>query len=91
MRFSKRSSVFVFGLLVGGLCSPGAKASADETPLESLTLETQAPDAGVPVVYLTAVSTDSEDAGLPDDPGAGTPQQNQQQQIQVASGAPPER
>ena len=89
MRFSKRSSVFVFGLLVGGLCSPGAKASADESPVESLTLETQAPDQGVPVVYLTAVSTDSEEAALPDDPGAGTAQQKQQQQTQIASGAPP--
>ena len=89
MRFSKRSSVFVFGLLVGGLCSPGAKASANETPLESLTLETQASDQVVPVVYLTTLSTDSEEAALPDDPGAGTPQQKQQQQTQIASGAPP--
>jgi hypothetical protein len=94
MRLSKRLSVLVFGLLLGGVCSSGAKASAEETPTEGLTLEVQAANQPATVAYLTAISfdradgdradADSADAPLPDDPGAGV-----QQQVQVASGTPP--
>jgi hypothetical protein len=80
MRFSKRVSVLVFGLLLGGLCSPGAKASADE----SLTLEPQAPEQSVTVAYLTALPPEDGDLSLPDDPGAGM-----QQQVQTGSNTPP--
>jgi hypothetical protein len=84
MRFSKRSSVLVFSLLVGGILSPGAKASAVETPAESSTLEVQTPDQPVTVAYLTTTSFDIADAELPDEPGVGM-----QQQVQTASGEPP--
>jgi hypothetical protein len=79
MGFSKSSSVLVFGLLLGGICSGAAKASADEPPPESSILEIQAP-----VVYLTTVSFDIAGASLPDDPGAGAPQQ-----VQAAAGIAP--
>jgi hypothetical protein len=72
MSFSKRSSVLVFGLLLAAICSPAAKASADEAPRESWMLEIQAP-----VSYLTTVSFDIAEESLPDDPGAGAPQQVQ--------------
>jgi hypothetical protein len=84
MRFSKGSSFVFFGLLLGGIFSAGAKASADETPREVSTLEIQAPDQHVTVAGLTAVSFDGTDAALPDDPGSGV-----QQQVQTASTAPP--
>jgi hypothetical protein len=94
MRLSKRLSVLVFGLLLGGVCSSGAKASAEENPSEGLTLEVQAANQPATVAYLTAISFDRADgdradgdradAPLPDDPGAGV-----QQQVQVASGTPP--
>ena len=84
MRFFKRSSFLVFGLLMGGLCAPGMRASAEETAPEDVALEIQAPDQHMTVAYLTEVSFDSADASLPDDPGAGV-----QQQTQVGSGAPP--
>jgi hypothetical protein len=74
MRFSKGSSVFVFGLLLGGICAPAAKASADELPSEGTTLEVQAPSQHGTVAYLTAVSFDVADADLPDDPGIGVQQ-----------------
>ncbi len=83
MRFSKRSSLLLFWLLVGGICSPGARASADETL--SLTFKTQAPEQPATVATLTpsplAPAADSE---LPDDPGAGV-----QQPVQAGSGTPP--
>lgn len=82
MRFSKGSSVFVFGLLLGGICAPAAKASADELPSDGTTLEVQAPSQHGTVAYLTAVSFDVADADLPDDPGIGVQQQ-------TASGEPP--
>ena len=84
MRFSWRFSILAFGLLLGGICAPAAKASADEFPLESTTLEVQAPNQHGSVAYLTTVSFDVADADLPDDPGAGIPQQ-----VQTASGEPP--
>jgi hypothetical protein len=84
MKFSERFSLLAFGLLLGGVCAPVAKASADELPPASTTLELQAPDQHGTVAYLTAVSFDIADADLPDDPGAGI-----QQQVQTASGEPP--
>ena len=84
MRFSKRSSVLIFSLLLGGICSPRAKASADKTPAKSSTLEVQTPDQPVTVAYLKAISTGIADAELPDEPGVGT-----HQQVQTASGEPP--
>ena len=84
MRFFKRSSFLVFGLLMAGMCAPGISASAEQTAPEDVALEIQAPDQHITVAYLTEVSFDSADASLPEDPGAGV-----QQQTQVASGAPP--
>jgi hypothetical protein len=84
MKFSRRSSVFVFGLLLGSIGAPVAKASADELLLEGASLEVQGPNQHATVAYLTAVSFDVADANLPDDPGAGV-----QQQVQTASGEPP--
>jgi hypothetical protein len=83
MRLVKRSSVLVFGLLLGGIC-PGANARADEVSRESSQLEIQAPSQHVTVAYLTTVSSDIAVADLPDDPGAGAPQQ-----VQAGAGAPP--
>jgi hypothetical protein len=68
--------VLVFGLLLGGIFPQGVKASTGE----NATLEMQAANVPVSVAYLTDLS-----AELPDDPGAGI---QQQQPIQVASGAP---
>jgi hypothetical protein len=84
MKFSQRLSILAFGLLLGGVCAPGAKASADELPPESMTLEVQPPNQHGTVAYLTAVSFDIAAADLPDDPGAGI-----QQPVQTASGEPP--
>ncbi len=82
MKFFERSSFLVFGLLMGGLCTPGI--SAEQTAPEDVALEIQAPDQHTTVAYLTEVSFDSADAPLPEDPGAGV-----QQQTQIASGTPP--
>jgi hypothetical protein len=77
MRLSKRSSFLVFGLLLGGIVAPGANASTDETPSVGSIVVIEAP-----VSYLTAGPLSAvPDAELPDDPGAGAPQQTQ-------SGAP---
>jgi hypothetical protein len=88
MKLSRRSSVFVFGLLLGSIGAPAAKASADELLSAGATLEIQGPsqhgNQHATVAYLTAVSFDVADANLPDDPGAGV-----QQQVQTASGEPP--
>jgi hypothetical protein len=84
MKFFKRSSVLVFGLLWGGIFSWGAKASADETRSGVSSLEIQGADRPVSVAYLTNISVDIADAELPDDPGAGV-----QRQVQTASGEPP--
>ena len=85
MRLSKRSSLLVFSLLFGGICSPGARASADEALADGSNLEVQPPDQPVTVSYLTTVSLQpTADPDLPDDPGGGG-----QQPVQVASGAPP--
>ena len=81
MRFSKRLSVLVFGLLLGGICFPGAKASAEEVPADTSTLGVQKADQPVNVTYLTASLEPAADSELPDDPGAGV----QQQQIGRAS------
>ena len=81
MTSTTRWFVLVFGLLLGAIFSPGVKASAGETT----TLEVQAASQPVTVAYLTG---ESNDADLPDDPGAGGQQQAQQQHVQVASDAP---
>jgi hypothetical protein len=84
MRFSKRSSVLVFGVLLGGICFPGAKTSAEETPADTSTLEVQRADQPVSAAYLTMASPEpATDSALPDDPGAGV-----QQQTPAAPGAP---
>jgi hypothetical protein len=80
MKFSKRSSLLVFWLLLGGIFSPGARASVDETL--SLTFKTQAPEQPVTVATLTVVAPQpAADSELPEDPGAGV-----QQQVQAGSG-----
>jgi hypothetical protein len=78
MRFSRRLFFLVFVLLLGSICSPGARASADGPP--PLTLETQGTSQPVTVARLTSIST--PDSELPDAPGVD-------EQVQVASGAPP--
>jgi hypothetical protein len=78
MRSSRRLFFLVFVLLLGSICSPGARASADGPP--PLTLETQGSSQPVTVARLTSIST--SDSELPDAPGVG-------EQVQVASGAPP--
>jgi hypothetical protein len=85
MTSTTRWFVLVFGLLLGTIFSPGVKASASETTGENSTLELLAASQPVTVAYLTDISKDSE---LPDDPGGGAPQQAQQSQVTVASGAP---
>jgi hypothetical protein len=84
MKFSKRSSLLVFGLLFCGLLFPGARASADEASAGFSMLEIQSTEQPETVAYLTALSFDAAEADLPDDPGAGM-----QQQVQTASGTPP--
>jgi len=79
MSFSKRSSVLAFGLLWVAICSPAAKASADEAPPKGWNLDIQAP-----VSSLTTLSFDIADSSLPDDPGAGVPQQ-----VQAGNGTTP--
>jgi hypothetical protein len=83
MRFSKRSSFLVFGLLLGVISAPGANASTDETPADGSVVVIEAP-----VAYLTAGSPNAvPDSELPDDPGAGIPQQTQPE-TPAASPAP---
>jgi hypothetical protein len=73
MRFSKRSSFLFFGLLLGVIFAPGANASTDETPSDGSVVVIEAP-----VAYLTAGAPNAvPDSELPDDPGAGIPQQTQ--------------
>jgi hypothetical protein len=76
MSLARTSSVLVFGLLLSGVCSR-AKASAEEGPLKSAQLEMQAESQPVTVAYLTPASFDNGNVDLPDDPGAGVPQQVQ--------------
>jgi hypothetical protein len=76
MSLARTSSVLVFGLLLSGICS-GAKARAEEGSLDSAQLEMQAQSQHVSVAYLTTISFDKGDVDLPDDPGAGVPQQAQ--------------
>ena len=88
MRVSKRSSLLLLSLLIGSICCPGARASADESL--SFTIETQAPDIppadhAVTVASLTWIAPGSSpDSPLPDDPAA-----DPQQQVQQGSGATP--
>src|SRR3984885_12289760 len=88
MRVSKRSSLLLLSLLIGSICCPGARASADESL--SFTIETQAPDIppadhAVTVASLMSIAPGfSPDSPLPDDPAADL-----QQQVQQGSGATP--
>jgi hypothetical protein len=84
MTLVKRSSFLVLGLLTCSLCSLTARASEEEAPAEDVTIAV-AP-LGEPMTVASAFLLEDADANLPDDPGAG---QQQQQQIQIASGAPP--
>jgi hypothetical protein len=85
MTSSAKWFVLVFGFLLGATFSPAIKASAGETSGEVVTLEMEAASQPVTVAYLADISKDSD---LPDDPGAGDPQQAKQSQVQVASDAP---
>ena len=75
MRFSKRSSILVFGLLLGSIFSPRAQAGADERLVDSSIVGIDAPGQRMPVAALTAILAqpttdgDSPDGDLPDDPG----------------------
>jgi hypothetical protein len=77
MSFSKKSSLLVMPLLLGGIYCPGARASAGETL--SVTIETQAPSQPVTVAGLTSIGLASlPDAVLPDDPASDVQQQAQE-------------
>jgi hypothetical protein len=83
MRFSKRSAVLFFGLLLGGMSFPGAKASADETACLAPGIETH--DQRGAAAYLVAASAEPvADADLPDEPSVAM-----QQQVASADGAAP--
>jgi hypothetical protein len=85
MKFFKRSSVLAFTLLLAGICSSAAKASADETPADVSSLAIPAQDEPVTIVSLTAVSPEAvPDSELPDDPSSGI-----QEQVQAGSSTPP--
>jgi hypothetical protein len=94
MQVSKRSSLLVLPLLIGSICCPGARASADETL--SLTIQTQAPggqatDQPVTVAGLTSVApASSPDSALPDDPAAGLQQQGQEGSTPAAAKTNPQ-
>jgi hypothetical protein len=84
MRFSKSSSILVFGLLLGGIFSPRAEANADEHLVDDSIFGIDRPVQRMPAAALTAISAqppsdeDLPDGDLPDDPG---------QQALAASGA----
>jgi hypothetical protein len=72
-----RSSLLVIPLLLGGICCPGARASADETL--SSTIQTQTLNQRVTVAGLTSIAlASSPDPALPDDPALDAPQQVQE-------------
>ena len=88
MKFLKSSSVLVFGLFLGGLCSPAAQASTNgaslDGTLDGTTLSLDATNTNS-TAALTRVPTDpSADADLPDDPGT-----TQQQATPAAGTTPP--
>jgi hypothetical protein len=69
-----RSSLLVIPLLLGGICCPGARASADENV--SLTIETQALNPPVTVAGLTSIAPElAPNPELPDDPAAEAQQE----------------
>jgi hypothetical protein len=85
MRFPQRSLFLVFSLMLGVLSTPGAKASADESPANVSSLTIQAQDEPAAIVSFTALTPEpASDSELPDDPGSGI-----QQQAQAGSDAPP--
>ena len=84
-----RSSLLVIPLLLGGICCPGARASADETL--SLTIETQAPNQPVTVAGLTSIArASSPDPALPDDPALEVQQQAQEGSAPAGAKATPQ-
>src|SRR5258708_28570733 len=88
-RACMRSSLLVIPLLLGGICSPGARASADETL--SLTIETQAPNQPVTVAGLTSIAlASSPDPALPDDPALEVQQQAQEGSAHPEANATPQ-
>jgi hypothetical protein len=87
MKFLKSSSVLVFGLFLGGLCSPAAQANTNDASfdgtLDGATLSLDATNTNS-TAALTSVPADSTAvADLPDDPGTT------QQQATPAAGTPP--
>jgi hypothetical protein len=83
-----RSPLLVIPLLLGGICCPGARASADETL--SLTIETQAPNQPVTVAGLTSIALEPEpDSELPDDPASEVQQQAQEGSAPAGAKATP--
>jgi hypothetical protein len=75
MRFSKSSTILVFGLLLGGIFSPRAEANADEHLVDDSIFGIDRPVQRMPAAALTAISAqppsdeDLPDGDLPDDPG----------------------
>jgi hypothetical protein len=84
-----RSPLLVIPLLLGGICCPGARASADETL--SLTIETQAPNQPVTVAGLTSIALEPErDSELPDDPASEVQQQAQEGSVPAGAKTTPQ-
>ena len=83
-----RSSLLVIPLLLGGICVPAARASADENL--SLTIETQGLNPSVTVAGLTSIGlASSPDPALPDDPALEVEQQAQEGSAPAAKTTPP--
>jgi hypothetical protein len=94
MRVSKRSSLLVLPLLIGSICCPGARASADETlslTIETPATETQATDQPETVAGLMTIAPASlPDSALPDDPAAGVQPQAQEGSTPAAAKTTPQ-
>jgi hypothetical protein len=94
MRVSKRSSLLVLPLLIGSICCPGARASADETlslTIETPATETQATDQPETVAGLKSIAPASlPDSALPDDPAADVQQQAQEGSTPAAAKTTPQ-
>jgi hypothetical protein len=81
MRVSKRLFLLLLSLLIGSICCPGARASAEDTL--SFTIQSQTPDQPATVAGLTSTAPASTpDSALPNDPEVDA-----QQQAQAGSGA----
>jgi hypothetical protein len=94
MQVSKRSSLLVLPLLIGSICCPGARASADETlslTIETPATETQATDQPETVAGLKSIAPASlPDSALPDDPAADVQQQAQEGSTPAAAKTTPQ-